>query len=319
MQDLHSGDIQFAPNVRYCKAFSETTNCQVNNYYDLCAFHIENARKTLEEMKPNDSLIDTIRPIFEGDVVPDIILDRVNEMMLSFGEFEIEFAKGEYNAASKRIQNEISNEPILKERLIMSAHYGRIAIKEGNTEEGVQYWWNVISQADTSYKFEIAKIIAEHAALYELHHEAIEFYETALQAEYIVFAKTKDFAIALRGYAEALQLCGQQDKADESWQQAVNLFKDTGNYDELALTYWYWGKTKQDHQAEVLLEEAIKYWKHEPDIFDETLSHIYHDYASCLGMQGHLEEARAAAQKAISLYPSYYYPEYLEEDIQEYL
>ena len=90
--------------------------------------------------------------------------------------FEIELGRGEYSAARERVLNEISNEANLEERLMLSVRLGRIAIKEGNTEEGVQHWWNVISQADASCKFEIAKDIAEWAAVYELHHEAKEFY-----------------------------------------------------------------------------------------------------------------------------------------------
>lgn len=319
MQDLHSVDIPFAPGVRFSKAFSEATNCLVSKDYDLCAFHIENARNVfLEAIKPDDRLIDAIRPVFEGNVVPDAVLGKYYERALSFGEFEIELGRGEFDAASERVLNDISNETILKERLMLSVRLGRIAIKEGNTEEGVRHWRNVISQADASCKFEIAKEIAEWAAVYELHHEAKEFYETALQAEYMIYAKTKDLAVALRNYAEALELYGQQDKSDESWQQAIDLFKATNDYDGLALAYWYWGTTKQDCQAEVLLERAIKYWKREPGIFDETLSHIYREYASNQGMLGNMEEARDAAQKAVRLYPSYY-PDYLAEEIEEYL
>lgn len=319
MQVLHTEEIPFAPGVRFSKAFSEATNCLVSKDYDLCAFHIENARNVfLEAIKPDDRLIDSIRPVFEGGVVPDAVLGKYYERALSSGVFEIELGRGEYSAARERVLNEISNEANLEERLMLSVRLGRIAIKEGNTEEGVRHWRNVISQADASCKFEIAKDIAEWTAVYELHHEAKEFYETALQAEYMIYAKTKDLAVALRNYAEALELYGQQDKSDESWQQAIDLFKATNDYDGLALAYWYWGTTKQDCQAEVLLERAIKYWKREPGIFDETLSHIYREYASNQGMLGNMEEARDAAQKAVRLYPSYY-PDYLAEEIEEYL
>ena len=77
MQDLHSVDIPFAPGVRFSKAFSEATNCLVSKDYDLCAFHIENARNVfLEAIKPDDRLIDAIRPVFEGNVVPDAVLGK---------------------------------------------------------------------------------------------------------------------------------------------------------------------------------------------------------------------------------------------------
>ena len=319
MQELHAENVTFAPGVRISKAFSEASTCLIDKDYDQCASHIENARSIfLDEIKPDETLIESIRHIFEGNVVPDVVIDSYYARELSSWDFEVELGRGEYNDAKRRVQKEISNEDDLKVRLLWSIHLGRIAIKEGNNEEGVKLWKEVISQADVTCKFEISNEIAEWASAYELYYEAIWFYETALQAEYMLYAKTKDLAVALRNYADVLETCGMQDKSDEPWLQAINLMKATKDRDGLALAYWYWGATKQDYQAEVLLARAIKYWEQEPGIFDETLSHMYRLYASNLGMQGKTEEARAAAQKAISLYPSDY-PDYLEEEIESYI
>lgn len=319
MQELHAENVTFAPGVRISKAFSEASTCLIDKKYDQCASHIENARSIfLDEIKPDETLIESIRPIFEGNVVPDVVIDRYYARELSSWNFEIELGRGEYSNARRHVLKEISNEDNLKIRLLWSIHLGRIAIKEGNTEEGIKQWKEVISQADASCKFEISKEIAEWSSTYELYYESIGFFETALQAENMLNATTKDIAVALRNYADVLETCGMQDKSDEPWLQAINLMKATKDRDGLALAYWYWGATKQDYQAEVLLARAIKYWEQEPGIFDETLSHMYRLYALNLGMQGKIEEARSAAQKAISLYPSDY-PDYLEEEIESYI
>ena len=319
MQELHAENVTFAPGVRISKAFSEASTCMIAKDYNQCASYVENARGIfLDEIKPDEALIDSIRPVFEEKDIPDVVIGKFYARELSSWDFEIELGRGEYSNARRHVLKEISNEDNLKIRLLWSIHLGRIAIKEGNTEEGIKQWKEVISQADASCKFEISKEIAEWSSTYELYYESIGFFETALQAENMLNATTKDIAVALRNYADVLETCGMQDKSDEPWLQAINLLKATNDRDGLALAYWYWGATKQDYQAEVLLSRAIKYWKQEPGVFDETLSHMYRLYSSNLGMQGKIEEARSAAQKAISLYPSDY-PDYLEEEIESYL
>ncbi len=42
------------------------------------------------------------------------------------------------------------------------------------------------------------------------------------------------------------------------------------------------------------------------------------EYALALGQQGKMNEARTAARRAVDLYPGCY-PDYLEEEIEEYL
>mgnify|MGYP002658380035 CR=1 FL=1 len=318
MLDLHSENITFAPGVRFYKELSEAANSMIDKDYDLCAFHIENARSIfLDEIKPDGELIDTIKPVFEGNVVPDIVTGKDYKRGLSCWNFEIELGRGEYSAAREHVQNEIVNEDNLEERMMLNIRLGRISIKEGNIEEGLKQWKEVIDQADASCKFEIIKEIAEWAVAYDLSYEALQFYTTALQAEYMIYAKTKDLAVALRNYADILKLYNKQEQSDESWQQAVDLLKAMSDRDGVALAYWYWASTKQDYQAENLLARAIKYWTRD-GIFDETLSHMYREYALTLGMQGKMKEARTAAQQAVSLFPTNY-PEHLEEELEDYL
>lgn len=320
MQDLHSDsdNASFAPGVRFFKALTEASNSLTHYDYELCAAHIEDARGIfLDEIKPDEETLEAIRPVSEGSDIPDVVMGTTYRRALSDWDFETRLKRGDYAEARTLIEEELADEQNVKERLLLSVQQGRIDIKEGDTQTGIALWWDVVRQADASWRFEIAKYIAGCADELELQSEAIQFYETALQAESMIYAKTKDLAVALRSYAEILQTYGRQQKSDELFQQAIELLKATHDRDGVALAFWYWGSMKQDHEAEFLMSRAIKYWDRE-GIFDETLSHMNREYALALGQQGKMNEARTAARRAVDLYPGCY-PDYLEEEIEEYL
>ncbi|WP_333682532.1 hypothetical protein [Prevotella pectinovora] len=320
MQDLHSDsdNASFAPGVRFFKALTEASNSLTHYDYELCAAHIEDARGIfLGEIKPDEETLEAIRPVFEGSDIPDVVMGTTYRRALADWDFETRLKRGDYAEARTLIEEELADEQNAKERLLLSVQQGRIDIKEGDTQTGIALWWDVVRQADASWCFEIAKYIAGCADELELQSEAIQFYETALQAESMIYAKTKDLAVALRSYAEILQTYGRQQKSDELFQQAIELLKATHDRDGVALAFWYWGSMKQDHEAEFLMSRAIKYWDRE-GIFDETLSHMNREYALALGQQGKMNEARTAARRAVDLYPGCY-PDYLEEEIEEYL
>lgn len=320
MQDLHSDsdNASFAPGVRFFKALTEASNSLTHYDYELCVAHIEDARGIfLGEIKPDEETLEAIRPVFEGSDIPDVVMGTTYRRALSDWDFETRLKRGNYAEARTLIEEELADEQNVKERLLLSVQQGRIDIKEGDTQTGIALWWDVVRQADASWWFEIAKYIAGCADELELQSEAIQFYETALQAESMIYAKTKDLAVALRSYAEILQTYGRQQKSDELFQQAIELLKATHDRDGVALAFWYWGSMKQDHEAEFLMSRAIKYWDRE-GVFDETLSHMNREYALALGQQGKMNEARTAARRAVDLYPGCY-PDYLEEEIEEYL
>lgn len=320
MQDLHSDsdNASFAPGVRFFKALTEASNSLTHYDYELCAAHIEDARGIfLGEIKPDEETLEAIRPVFEGSDIPDVVMGTTYRRALADWDFETRLKRGDYAEARTLIEEELADEQNAKERLLLSVQQGRIDIKEGDTQTGIALWWDVVRQADASWRFEIAKYIAGCADELELQSEAIQFYETALQAESMIYSKTKDLAVALRSYAEILQTYGRQQKSDELFQQAIELLKATHDRDGVALAFWYWGSMKQDHEAEFLMSRAIKYWDRE-GVFDETLSHMNREYALALGQQGKMNEARTAARRAVDLYPGCY-PDYLEEEIEEYL
>lgn len=320
MQDLHSDsdNASFAPGVRFFKALTEASNSLTHYDYELCAAHIEDARGIfLGEIKPDEETLEAIRTVFEGSDIPDVVMGTTYRRALADWDFETRLKRGDYAEARTLIEEELADEQNAKERLLLSVQQGRIDIKEGDTQTGIALWWDVVRQADASWRFEIAKYIAGCADELELQSEAIQFYETALQAESMIYAKTKDLAVALRSYAEILQTYGRQQKSDELFQQAIELLKATHDRDGVALAFWYWGSMKQDHEAEFLMSRAIKYWDRE-GVFDETLSHMNREYALALGQQGKMNEARTAARRAVDLYPGCY-PDYLEEEIEEYL
>ena len=320
MQDLHSDsdNASFAPGVRFFKALTEASNSLTRYDYELCAAHIEDARGIFfGEIKPDEETLEAIRPVFEGSAIPDVVMGTTYRRALADWDFETRLKRGDYAEARTLIEEELADEQNVKERLLLSVQQGRIDIKEGDTQTGIALWWDVVRRADASWRFEIAKYIAGCADELELQSEAILFYETALQAESMIYAKTKDLAVALRSYAEILQTYGRQQKSDELFQQAIELLKATHDRDGVALAFWYWGSMKQDHEAEFLMSRAIKYWDRE-SVFDETLSHMNREYALALGQQGKMNEARTAARRAVDLYPGCY-PDYLEEEIEEYL
>ena len=320
MQDLHSDsdNASFAPGVRFFKALTEASNSLTRYHYELCAAHIEDARGIFfGEIKPDEETLEAIRPVFEGSAIPDVVMGTTYRRALADWDFETRLKRGDYAEARTLIEEELADEQNVKERLLLSVQQGRIDIKEGDTQTGIALWWDVVRRADASWRFEIAKYIAGCADELELQSEAILFYETALQAESMIYAKTKDLAVALRSYAEILQTYGRQQKSDELFQQAIELLKATHDRDGVALAFWYWGSMKQDHEAEFLMSRAIKYWDRE-GVFDETLSHMNREYALALGQQGKMNEARTAARRAVDLYPGCY-PDYLEEEIEEYL
>lgn len=320
MQDLHSDsdNASFAPGVRFFKALTEASNSLTRYDYELCAAHIEDARGIFfGEIKPDEETLEAIRPVFEGSAIPDVVMGTTYRRALADWDFETRLKRGDYAEARTLIEEELADEQNVKERLLLSVQQGRIDIKEGDTQTGIALWWDVVRRADASWRFEISKYIAGCADELELQSEAILFYETALQAESMIYAKTKDLAVALRSYAEILQTYGRQQKSDELFQQAIELLKATHDRDGVALAFWYWGSMKQDHEAEFLMSRAIKYWDRE-GVFDETLSHMNREYALALGQQGKMNEARTAARRAVDLYPGCY-PDYLEEEIEEYL
>ena len=320
MQDLHSDsdNASFAPGVRFFKALTEASNSLTRYDYELCAAHIEDARGIFfGEIKPDEETLEAIRPVFEGSAIPDVVMGTTYRRALADWDFETRLKRGDYAEVRTLIEEELADEQNVKERLLLSVQQGRIDIKEGDTQTGIALWWDVVRRADASWRFEIAKYIAGCADELELQSEAILFYETALQAESMIYAKTKDLAVALRSYAEILQTYGRQQKSDELFQQAIELLKATHDRDGVALAFWYWGSMKQDHEAEFLMSRAIKYWDRE-GVFDETLSHMNREYALALGQQGKMNEARTAARRAVDLYPGCY-PDYLEEEIEEYL
>ena len=320
MQTLHSDsdNASFAPGVRFFKALTEASNSLTRYDYELCAAHIEDARSIFfGEIKPDEETLEAIRPVFEGGAIPDFVMGTVYRRALADWDFEARLKRGDYAAARTLIEEELADEQNVKERLLLSVQQGRNDVREGDTQTGIELWWDVVRRADAPWRFEIAKFIAGCAAELELQSEAILFYETALQPESMIYAKTKDLAVALRSYAEILQTYGRQQKSDELFQQAIELLKATHDRDGVALAFWYWGSMKQDHEAEFLMSRAIKYWDRE-GVFDETLSHMNREYALALGQQGKMNEARTAARRAVDLYPGCY-PDYLEEEIEEYL
>ena len=163
MQDLHSDsdNASFAPGVRFFKALTEASNSLTHYDYELCAAHIEDARGIfLGEIKPDEETLEAIQPVFEGSDIPDVVMGTTYRRALADWDFETRLKRGDYAEARTLIEEELADEQNAKERLLLSVQQGRIDIKEGDTQTGIALWWDVVRQADASWRFEIAKYIA---------------------------------------------------------------------------------------------------------------------------------------------------------------
>ena len=225
--------------------------------------------------------------------------------------------EGRFNAAKELIEKLKIGESDDLERLKWNVHLGRTLIKEGNPDDGLKVWKDIIYEVPNSHKFEITKEIAEWAQRYDLIYDAMAFYEDALQADTMVYGKTCEIAEALQCYADVLELCGLKDKSDQPWKKALILMQSMGDKDGISLLYFSWGAAKQDYEAEILLKKAIELWEPEHYVYDETLSCMYYYLCCAQAKQGKSEEARISAQKAVRLYPVDF-PINLLEDIESY-
>lgn len=318
MQDLHAEGPSFAPGVRLSQAFANCASNLADECYELSDAYLEVAQNIYEkELKPNEEILSEITPIFHDGIIPKSVLMTEESRIINIVTINICLEEGRINEAKELIESLLDNETECLERLKWSIHMGRTLIKEGKLNDGIELWRDTINSVPNANKFEIAKEIAEWARAYDLIYESMQFYEDALQADTMVYAKTYDIAEALQCYAAVLDTCGLK-KSSEPWKQALLLMRSLGDNDGIALLYFSWGTSKQDAEAEILLEKAIAYWEPEHNVYDETASKMYYYLACAQAMQGKNDEARKSAKMCIQLYPTEF-PINLLEDIEAYL
>ena len=317
MQDLHAEGPGFAPGVRLSQAFANCASNLAEECYGLSEAYLEVAQKIYDnELKPDEKVLSEIKPIFHDGVIPKTVLMTEESRLINIVTINICLEEGRINEAKELIESLLDKETDCLDRLKWSIHMGRTLIKGGKLNDGIELWRDTINSTPNANKFEIAKEIAEWARAYDLIYESMQFYEDALQADTMVYAKTYDIAEALQCYAAVLDICGLKGKSSEPWKQALLLMRSLGDNDGIALLYFSWGAQKQDYEAESLFEKAIHYWEPERYVYDETASKIFYYLCCAQAMQGKSEEARNSAKKCIQLYPTEF--PFLE-DIEAYL
>lgn len=317
MQDLHAEGPGFAPGVRLSQAFANCASNLAEECYGLSEAYLEVAQKIYDnELKPDEKVLSEIKPIFHDGVIPKTVLMTEESRLINIVTINICLEEGRINEAKELIESLLDKETDCLDRLKWSIHMGRTLIKDGKLNDGIELWRDTINSTPNANKFEIAKEIAEWARAYDLIYESMQFYEDALQADTMVYAKTYDIAEALQCYAAVLDICGLKGKSSEPWKQALLLMRSLGDNDGIALLYFSWGAQKQDYEAESLFEKAIHYWEPERYVYDETASKIFYYLCCAQAMQGKSEEARNSAKKCIQLYPTEF--PFLE-DIEAYL
>lgn len=318
MQNLHA-EAGTAPSVRISQAFANCASCMSDENYALADAYLDMARNIYEnELRPNKTILTEITSVFQGGIIPKSVSMTDNEKIINQANINIRLGEGRTVEAREMIKFLKENENDGLELVKWDIYLGRVLIKEGKQGEGLDMWRKAIRNAPQTGRFEVAKEIAEWARNYDLVYDAMTFYEDALEADTMVYAKTCDIAEALQCYADVLELCGLKGKSDEPWKQALMLMQSLGDNDGISLLYFSWGAAKQDQVAEELLSKAIGRWNPENYVFDETLSKMYYLLCCVQAMQGKVEEARISAAKAVKLYPADF-PESMLENIKLYL
>lgn len=318
MQDLYAEGSNISPGVRLSQAFANCASNLAEGCYELSDAYLEVAKKIYEnELMPNKEILSEITPIFY-DGVPKSLLLIDESRSIHIVTINILLEEGRIDNAKELINSLLDTENDSLEYLKWRIHMGRVLIREGKLNDGIELWRDAVNRAPSANKFEITKEIAEWAQACDLIYDALGFYEEALQADIMVYGKTCDIAEALKCYADVLELCGLKEKSDEPWKQALMLMQSMGDKDGISLLYFSWGLAKQDYEAECLLLKAIEYWEPEHFNFDETLSMMFYYLCCAQAMQGKAEEARFSAHKAVELFPTDF-PLHLIEIIEGYL
>lgn len=318
MQNLHA-EAGTAPSVRISQAFANCASCMSDENYALADAYLDMARHIYEdELRPDETILYEIEPVFQGRIIPKSVSMTDNEKIINQANINIRLGEGRTVEAREMIEFLKENENDGLELVKWDIYLGRVLIKEGKQVEGLDMWRKAIRNAPQTGRFEVAKEIAEWARNYDLIYDTMTFYEDALEADTMVYAKTCDIAESLQCYADVLELCGLKGKSDEPWKQALMLMQSLGDNDGISLLYFSWGAAKQDQVAEELLNKAIGRWDPENYVFDETLSKMYYLLCCVQAMQGKVEGARISAAKAVKLYPADF-PESMLENIKLYL
>lgn len=307
MQRLYAEDSSIAPGVRFSEALSNSLSCMAERNIPLCGDYLRLARDVFEkELKPKDGLLEEIAPIFHNGVIPDAVYMKEEQRLVNLITLTIYLNGGQINRAKELIEKQIRKGTKYIECSKWQIQMGRVHIKDGNLSEGLKLWEDLLRNAPQSHKFEIAKEITDWAKECDLSYEVIWFYEEALQADVMTYGKAYDIAEMLRSYADILELIGLGDKSEEPWEQAIMVMNSLGDMDGIAQVYLSWGISKEGKDAERLLRKAIRCWKPEPFVFDETLSRMYYYLYHVQVSQDNLSKAACSAREAIRLYPGEY-------------
>ncbi len=308
MQGLRADDSSVAPIVRLSEALSNSMTFFANGSNQISKGFIQMAQQIYdEELNPRESMLKELLPIFHNGIIPKGVFMVEEQRVIHILTLNVCFSEHQTDKAMELI-----------ERLIMESkgldcskwqiQWGRLFIKDGAVDEGLDWWKSIFQNAPMAHKFELANEITAWASECGLASEVVEFYEEALQPDIMAYGKTSEIAEMLRNYAHTLVQSGSEKRPDEPWKQAIMMMNSLGDTDGIALAYYAWGTSKKGEEAEELFRKAIQYWKPERYVFDETLSKMYYQLYLAQVEQSKLAQAASSARKVISLNPGEFPP-----------
>lgn len=319
LRDLHSGSVYLAPVVRFCE---EITNCAfhyVGGDLPLSRQHLKNARNIYKrELQISQETKAEIAPVFHDGVIPEAVLMTHCQKMMNLYGVNICLSEGNIREAEKMIAKCFAEATDSYEKLSWMIQKGCLLVSSGKAADGVCLWRKILGMSPDAHRFSLARDIADNASILDLLTEAADFYAEALAADTMAYGKESEIVDTFRSYADLLQRAGWDDKAEKLWKEAVPVIRSMNDNDGLAMLWLSWAMARDGSEAESLLQKALSCWELAPELYDETLSKIYHRLCCVQSKLGKREEAGVSARKAINLFPGDYPPDLLSE-IADYI
>ena len=319
LRDLHSGSVYLAPVVRFCE---EITNCAfhyVGGDLPLSRQHLKNARNIYKrELQISQETKAEIAPVFHDGVIPEAVLMTHCQKMMNLYGVNICLSEGNIREAEKMIAICFAEATDSYEKLSWMIQKGCLLVSSGKAADGVCLWRKILGMSPDAHRFSLARDIADNASILDLLTEAADFYAEALAADTMAYGKESEIADTFCSYAAVLQQAGWNAKAEKLWKEAAPIIRSMNDNDGLSMLYLSWALACGGCEAESLLHKALEFWEPDPELYDETLSKIYHCLCCVQANLGKREEAGVSARKAINLFPGDYPPDLLSE-IADYI
>ena len=308
---LKSNEVGLSVQIQVCEAYADYFLAEGN---PLCKVYCEIALELLEEMEPDEIIVNTVvNDVFKGHM-PSSLLDETSFFFhLMLLKWEINEVKKQTQIGCFSRQNNFYKkvwDDIRELRTQFPDHYLEIDVTAASLvgmkapARACKWWRESIKKAIGKEKYRIALTSAGYATeigyIYEAKDMLLSVYND-ISFRMLNKGKRCVFLIEL---ANAMELCGTRYDAPEIWEQA---FFESDGTELLSKVYYRQAICAYDREdynnALNLLEKGLRIYKSELSVQDETLASILAYRSVCLSQQSRLSEAIASIRSAMEYWP----------------